>query len=276
LVVAIAGAVLAPAAFAWGLQRSGALSTSLLLNLEAVFTLALARFFYREPIGKRVLAACALMLAGGFLIAMRTGDGGTWTGLGLAAVCAATFGWAFDNTLTRPLADLDPRSVVFWKAGTGALLSTLVALLAGDAWPTPGVLAALLACGATGYGLSLHLYLRAQRMLGAARTGSLFALAPFVGAALAFALGDRSGSVLVLVAAAFFAAAVYLHGTEVHGHRHLHQPLEHEHSHRHDDGHHNHRHDPPVTGSHSHPHRHEQFEHDHPHGEDLHHRHEHE
>jgi drug/metabolite transporter (DMT)-like permease len=273
--VAISGAVLAPAAFAWGLQRSGALSTSLLLNLEAAFTVALARVFYREPVGRRVIAACALMLLGGLLIALRMRAGGTWNALGLAAICAATFGWAFDNTLTRPLADLDPRSVVFWKAGCGALMSSLVVLLGGGRWPSSEVLLALLACGATGYGLSLHLYLRAQRVLGAARTGSLFALAPFVGAALSFALGDRSGPIPVLLAAALFAAAVYLHATEKHVHHHVHEALEHEHSHSHDDGHHGHRHEPAMSGSHSHPHRHERSEHAHPHGEDLHHRHRH-
>ncbi|HVR18659.1 MAG TPA: DMT family transporter [Polyangiaceae bacterium] len=276
LLVAVCGAVLAPAAFAWGLQRSGALATSLLLNLEAAFTVALARLFYREPLGKRVLVACALMMVAGLLLALRMSTSGTLGTLGLAAVCVATIAWALDNTLTRPLADLDPRSVVFWKAATGAALSVVVALLVHDDWPSLGATIALLVCGATGYGLSIQLYLSAQRRLGAGRTGSLFALAPFVGATLSFALGDRSGAILVVVAASLFAVAIYLHGTEKHGHRHLHQPLEHEHAHTHDDGHHTHEHDPPVTGSHSHRHRHGQLEHDHPHGEDVHHRHGHE
>lgn len=273
--VALFGAVLAPVAFAWGLQRAGALATSLLLNLEALFTLLLAWVLYREPIGKRVLGACALMIAGGFLLALRLHQG-SWSPLGMAAVGAATLGWALDNTLTRPLADLEPRAVVFWKATLGALLSTALALVLTDAWPGPTAALLLLACGASGYGLSLQLYLRAQRTLGAARTGSLFALAPFVGAALAFALGDRSGATLVLLAAALFATAVYLHVSEQHGHVHVHEPMEHEHSHSHDDGHHTHTHEPPVKGTHSHPHRHERMQHEHSHGSDVHHRHDHE
>jgi drug/metabolite transporter (DMT)-like permease len=275
VVVAVSGAVLAPAAFAWGLQRSGALSSSLLLNLEAAFTLLLARLFYREPVGRRVLLACALMMAGGAVLALRLDAHGGWSVWGLAAVCAGTLGWALDNTLTRPLADLDPRSVVFWKAATGAVLSAAAALVVGDAWPTRAALLVLLVCGATGYGLSLTLYLGAQRNLGAARTGSLFALAPFVGAALSFAFGDRSGMALVVTAAALFGLAVYLHVTEVHHHRHVHEAIEHDHAHRHDDGHHTHEHDPPVSGSHGHPHRHERLEHDHPHASDVHHRHGH-
>ncbi len=277
--VALFGAALAPACLAWGLQHASALSASLLLNLEAVVTVLLARAFYAEPIGARVVLASACMVAGGALLAARGAAGSAWAGsgslLGLLAVAGATLGWALDNTLTRPLAELDPRAVVFWKALAGAALSAGVALLARDRWPAAGACGALLACGAAGYGVSLRLYLRAQRVLGAARTGSLFAFGPFVGAALAFALGDRLGGGLVGAAAACFLVAIALHLTEKHGHAHRHEALEHEHAHRHDDGHHEHVHVPPVLGAHSHAHRHEATEHAHPHGVDVHHRHEH-
>src|SRR5437588_4664411 len=49
--VAIAGAAIAPSLLAWGLHRAGATVGSLLLNLEAVFTVMLARAVHREPIG---------------------------------------------------------------------------------------------------------------------------------------------------------------------------------------------------------------------------------
>ncbi len=274
-VVALFGSVLAPAALAWGLQRSGALAGSLLLNLEALFTVALAALVYREPIGRRVAAACLLMVAAGALLALRTQDGGTSSALGIAALIVATLSWGVDNTLTRPLSDFDPRGVVFWKSTLGATLSAAIALLLHDAWPAVVAAIALLACGASGYGFSLRLYLRAQRALGAARTGSLFALAPFLGAATAFLLGDRGEAELIALASLLFGVAAYLHLTEGHHHWHRHEPVEHEHAHRHDDGHHDHRHEPPVVGTHTHTHRHEPQEHDHPHASDLHHRHRH-
>lgn len=272
--VALFGSAIAPAALAWGLQHAGALASSLLLNLEAVFTVVLARVLYREPLGGRVVAASTLMVAGGALLQLRGGDGGG-TVLGLLAITAATLAWALDNTLTRPLADLDPRAVVFWKALLGTAMSATAAVVARDRWPGPIAIAALLACGAAGYGLSLRLYLHAQRVLGAARTGSLFAFGPFLGAVIAFALGDRAGGGFVGAAAGCFLLAVWLHVTERHGHGHVHEPLAHDHAHRHDDGHHAHAHDPAVDGSHSHPHTHAAAEHDHPHGPDVHHRHEH-
>lgn len=45
----------------------------------------------------------------------------------------------------------------------------------GEPAPASGAVLSLLALGATGYGLSLRLYLLAQRRIGAARTGSVFA-----------------------------------------------------------------------------------------------------
>ncbi len=273
--VALFGAAMAPACLAWGLKHVGALTASLLLNLEAVFTVAFARVLYREHVGRRVLVAVTLMVAGGAVVALRTQQSGASSAIGIAAIIAATFAWAADNTLTRPLSDYDPRSVVFGKATMGALLSLLLALVARDVWPSSAAALGLVACGASGYGLSLRLYLRAQRTLGAARTGSVFAFAPFAGVALAFAIGDRANVALVILATVLFAVAVYLHATEPHGHPHRHEPLEHDHAHRHDDGHHTHVHDVPVRGQHSHMHLHESLEHAHAHADDVHHRHEH-
>lgn len=276
LVVALFGAAVAPACLAWGLQHAGSLAASLLLNFEALFTIALAWSVYREPVGQRVVVASALMLAGGALLALRGSSEGSSSLLGVAMIAAATLGWALDNTLTRPLADLDPRAVVFWKALLGASMSALAALAARDPWPAKPSFVALLGCGVAGYGLSLRLYLRAQRVLGAARTGSLFAFGPFVGAVLAFALGDRAGGLWMASASACFLAAVWLHATERHGHVHAHEPVTHEHAHRHDDEHHMHTHEPPVFGAHSHEHTHAPMKHAHAHGSDMHHRHNHE
>jgi len=273
--VAIVGGALAPTLLAWGLQRSGPTIGALLLNLEAVFTVLLARVFFREPIGTRVALAVVAMVGGGIALTLDVWRDTTWGIGGILAVAAATAAWATDNTLTRPLAERDPLEVVASKGGLGALLTAGAALTFGEPWPTALAAGSLLVCGATGYGLSLRLYLLAQRRIGAGRTGSVFALAPFVGAALAFAIGDRSAGGWTIVAAALFALGVVLHVTERHRHRHFHDPVEHDHVHRHDDGHHTHAHDPPFVGEHAHTHTHDSVEHDHEHAPDVHHVHAH-
>jgi drug/metabolite transporter (DMT)-like permease len=279
IAVALVGAALAPTLLAWGLQRAGATIGSLLLNLEAAFTVLLARAVYREPIGGRVALALVAMVLGGAALTAGAwgGDGGDAVGgvLGALAVAGATAAWATDNTLTRPLAERDPLHVVAAKAGLGAALTGAIAVARGEPPPEFVAAAALVACGATGYGLSLRLYLLAQRRIGAARTGSVFALAPFLGAAIAVAAGDRPATAWTVVAAGLFAAGVVLHLTERHAHAHAHATLDHEHPHRHDDGHHDHVHDPPVAGEHTHVHHHDSLAHDHEHAPDLHHDHSH-
>jgi drug/metabolite transporter (DMT)-like permease len=200
---------------------------------------------------------------------------GTTPLLGLLAVLLATVAWGVDNTLSRAVAARDPGQVVMFKGALGAIATVLLAFAFGEPVPAPWQALALLAVGATGYGLSLRFYLLAQRAFGAARTGSVFAFAPFVGAALAFMLGERGGTVWMLAGAALMLAGMVLHLTERHAHAHLHEALEHEHAHRHDDGHHGHQHTLIPEGSHSHEHRHEPLRHTHSHVPDEHHAHSH-
>ena len=275
LAMAAAGAVIGPVALAWGLQRTSGTSASLMLTLEALFTAVLAWRMYRETMGGRVWTAMLLLIAGGALLVLdQARDGGVrvW---GLLAVLAATAAWGLDNTLSRTLAERDPGQVVLAKAVLGAMATALLAAGFDESLPAPRAALGLLAVGATGYGLSLRFYLLAQRAFGAARTGSVFAFAPFIGAALAVAMGDQPTSWLIPLGGVLMLTGVVLHLTEPHGHEHGHEATEHEHAHRHDDGHHGHVHVPMPTGAHSHWHRHEPLRHAHPHVPDAHHSHRH-
>ena len=276
LLVTLFGSVLAPTLLIWGLHRAGATSSSLVLNFEAAFTVLLAWLVYREPVGRRVILAVSAMVLGGALIAFDAAHALESTRLmGLVAVLAATACWASDNTLSRALADEDPLDVVAAKGLLGAGATGTLAWTFGEHLPDSAGAVALLLCGATGYGLSLRLYLLAQRRIGAARTGSVFAAGPFVGAAVGWALGDRMAGAASALGAVAFGVGIVLHLTERHSHTHAHEPTEHEHAHRHDDGHHDHRHEPPFQGEHTHRHRHELIEHSHPHAPDIHHEHSH-
>lgn len=275
LAMAGMGAVVGPVALAWGLQRTSGSSASLMLTLEAVFTAVLAWRWYGEVLDRRVVGAVLLLLVGAVVLVIEQGLAGQVQLLGLLAVLLATAAWGVDNTLSRGVAERDPGQVVWVKAllGTGATVS--LAMLARE--PLPGLMAALalLAIGATGYGLSLRFYLLAQRAFGAARTGSVFAFAPFIGALGAFAIGDRSVTGIMLAGGALMLLGVLLHLAETHEHSHAHEAMEHEHAHTHDDGHHLHTHHEMPVGTHSHWHSHAPVRHAHAHVPDAHHRHSH-
>ena len=269
------GAVIGPVALAWGLQRTSGSSASLMLTLEALFTAVLAWRLYGETMDKRVATAMLFLLAGGVALVLEQGLAGDTQLLGLLAVLVATAAWGVDNTLSRGVADRDPGQVVLAKASLGVVATLGLALLLAE--PLPGLPAALalLGIGASGYGLSLRLYLLAQRAFGAGRTGSVFAFAPFIGALGAFALGNRTGTLMLVAGGVLMLIGVVLHLLESHGHAHDHEALEHEHAHSHDDGHHLHSHEVMPVGPHSHPHLHAPLQHVHPHVPDAHHLHSH-
>ncbi len=74
LAVALAGALFAPACLAWGLQHTSGASASLLLNFEAAFTVLLGWRLYHEHLGRRIVLALTLMLAGGACLVARTAN----------------------------------------------------------------------------------------------------------------------------------------------------------------------------------------------------------
>ncbi len=92
----------------------------------------------------------------------------------------------------RPLSELPVARVVRAKSLVGVAAALAVARPQRAA-PRGERRAGLAACGALGYGVSLRLYLRAQQHIGAARTASVFSIAPFFGAVVALAMGARVG-----------------------------------------------------------------------------------
>ena len=276
LLASLLGAAVGPVALAWGLQHATASAASLMLTLEAVFTAWLARVFYGESMPARVALAMVCISAGAaLLLADRSSGTNVADVFGLLAVLGATIAWGADNTLSRSLALRDPGRTVLAKAAIGTCATILIALCTSAATPPLRAAAGLFVVGAVGYGLSLRLYLLAQRAFGAGRTASVFAFAPFIGALVAIALGERGVSTWLLGGAALMLLGVLLHLVERHAHAHVHEPLRHEHAHTHDDGHHAHAHDPMPQGAHSHWHRHGAMRHTHSHVPDAHHTHRH-
>jgi len=207
--VVLAGGVLGPSLLFFGLQRSSASATSLLLNLEAVFTTLLAIVLFREKLGVRGLLALLLLIAGAALLTFERG-GATPSLLGPLAVAGACLAWGFDNNFTRRLADRDPLVVVAYKGLLAGSLSLTLGLALGAHLPPLRPLLLALLVGALGYGLSLVLYVRALRTLGAARTGLLFATAPFTGALLTIPLLHELPTPSLALAGSLMATGVLL------------------------------------------------------------------
>src|SRR5207245_11230650 len=99
-----------PPLWLWGLERSSATTTALLLTLEVVFTVVLAGIVFGEHLSARVAIAAGVMAIGGIVLGWTPGDPAIATGA--AVVTLACFLWALDNNLTRLLAEGDPLLIV--------------------------------------------------------------------------------------------------------------------------------------------------------------------
>jgi len=274
--VVLAGGVAGPALLMLGLAVTPASTASLLLNLEGVLTIAVAWLVFRENVDLKVGIGAGAILAGAVVLSWQ-GDvrGAGWGAFLIAGACLA---WAIDNNLTRGLASADPVAIATVKGLVAGTVNVAIALAIASppALPSPAVVAAAGVIGFLGYGVSLALFVLALRHLGAARTGTYFSLAPFVGAVIGIAGFGEPVTLPFAAAAALMLAGLWLHIAERHEHAHVHEAMTHEHRHVHDE-HHRHAHGPgdPAGEPHSHVHAHARLVHRHPHYPDLHHRHGH-
>ncbi|UTP40187.1 EamA family transporter [Phenylobacterium sp. LH3H17] len=272
--VILSGGVIGPVLLMIGLTTTAASTSALLLNLEALATMAIAWLVFKENVDRRLLAGAAAILAGAVVLSYQGGP--TGFGLGSLAIAGACLAWGVDNNLTRKLSAADPVQSAMVKGLVAGAVNFALALATGAQLPPPGPLLGAGIVGFLGYGVSLVMFVLALRHLGVARTGAYFSTAPFIGAGLAIAMFGEPFTVQLLVASVLMLIGVALHLTEGHEHQHAHEPMEHEHRHIHD-AHHRHEHGPadPDGEPHTHVHKHGPLTHSHPHYPDIHHRHGH-
>ena len=270
----LAGGVVGPVLLMIGLTNMPASGASLLLNSEGVFTALLAWFAFKENVDRRIALGMAAIVAGAAVLSWPDDArfAGVWPALAVLGACLA---WGIDNNLTRKVSLTDATWIASMKGLVAGSVNLALALVLGATLPPWPNIAGAMLLGLFAYGVSLSLFVVGLRHLGTARTGAYFSAAPFLGAALAVAMGEPVTPAL-LVAGALMALGLWLHLTEHHEHEHLHPVLAHEHEHMHDE-HHQHDHETAVEpgAKHRHFHRHEPLAHTHAHFPDAHHRHGH-
>jgi len=274
----VAGGVIAPILQMLGLAQTPASTASLLLNFEAVATTLLAVWLFKESVGRRILLAMSLTTLAAILLSWTPGKWGV-TPAALAILLACFF-WGLDNNLTRHISGKDPVMIVGVKGIVAGSFSLILALALGRPLPDIGFAGLAMLLGALSYGLSIQLFILAMRNLGAARTSTLYSVAPFVGVILSFILLREVPSLFFWLALPLMILGAWLMVSERHAHSHQHVPMVHTHAHTHPgDPHHQHTHagveDSAEQFTHAHEHEHTAFTHDHPHAPDLHHWHEH-
>jgi len=270
----LSGGIIAPICLMFGLSQISGFTTSLLLNLEGIFTAVIAVIIFKEKAGTRLWLALMCMTAAGVFLTWDPSQG-RFNFLGPLLVILSMVCWGIDNNLTRNISSRNPIQISRIKGIASGLVSIFLAYTLGIKiqWDVSILYALLL--GSFSYGISLVFFIKALEGLGAFRTGVYFNLAPFIGAVTSLILLQEWIGWVMFPALMLTVAGVWIVSTEKHLHLHLHQAVVHTHLHNHKDVHHNHEHIGIVDEPHVHEHKHPEENHIHSHWPDAHHRHEH-
>ena len=203
--------IAAPILLLLGLSTSSAANASLMGNFEIVATALIALCLFREAISPRLWGGIALVTLSCALLsfeditAFRLSSGSLF-------ILGACLCWGLENNCTRRLSDKDPLIIVLLKGIFCGLGSLSIGLFLGERPSSFVAVPAALAVGFVAYGMSIFCYVYAQRMLGAARTGAYYAVAPFIGTALSLMIfrdpppATYVAALLLMAAGAFLAA----------------------------------------------------------------------
>lgn len=257
--------IAAPIFLMLGISYGSSANASLLGNFEIVATTVIALFLFKEVISKRLWCAIALITLSSILLSFEGTDSFRFS-YGSLFVLLATVCWGFENNCTRNISSKSTYEIVILKGIFSGLGSLIIAMLKRETIPGAGYIAMAFLLGFVSYGLSIFLYVRAQNVLGAAKTSAYYAIAPFVGSFLSFVfLGEQLSQiylaamfVMITGSALVVADTLVRHHVHVHCHTftHTHDGSTHTHTIFHSHGHNHYR----TDDNHGHHHVKEELE----------------
>lgn len=201
--------IAAPICLLFGLNATTAANASLLNNFEIAATAIIALMVFKEKISIRLwcgiffvtLSCCILSFED--ISSLRFSYGSLF--VLLAAVC-----WGFENNCTRKLSSKDPLQIVLLKGIFSGIGSIIIGLCIGERIEVIWSIAAVFGVGFVAYGLSIYFYVYAQRLLGAARTSTYYAVAPFISAVLSLLIFREIPDITYFAALVLMIAGAWL------------------------------------------------------------------
>ena len=172
--------VAAPVLLMFGLKTSAAANASLLNNFEIVATTLIALIIFKEKVSGLLWTAIILISAAGAVLSFENVTAFSFSGGSLLVLAAASC-WGLENNCTRKISDKNACEIVTVKGIFSGCGSIIVALIAGETFPKAEYVLYSALLGFVAYGLSITLYVTAQKTLGAAKTSAYYAIAPFIG-----------------------------------------------------------------------------------------------
>ena len=175
--------IVAPIFLLLGLKFTTAANASLLNNFEIVATALIAFIIFKEKISIRLWVGIVFVVFSCLILSFKDITSLQFS-YGSLFVILACLCWGIENNCTKKISNKDPMKIVVLKGFFSGLGSIIIGLCIGERITYLWSVFAVMGVGFVAYGLSILFYVYAQRFLGAARTSSYYAIAPFVGAIL--------------------------------------------------------------------------------------------
>lgn len=163
-----------------GISKTTGANAALLGNFELVVTSLAAFYFFKEVVSKKLFCAILLITIASIILTFE-GAGSFIFNIGSMFILLSCVCWGIENNCTRKLSSKDTRQITIIKGCFSGMGGLLLAFILGEPVPALKFILLTLLLGFVSYGLSVSLYIYAQRYLGAAKTGAFFSVAPFFG-----------------------------------------------------------------------------------------------
>lgn len=203
----------APTFLMIGLTMTTAANASLLNNFEIVATSLIALFIFKEAISWRLWIGIILVTIASFILSVEDLSSFSFS-YGSIFVLLACICWGIENNCTRKLSKRDPLQVVIVNGFCSGIGTLIIAAFKGDITFSISYILLALLLGFLTYGLSIYLYIYAQRFLGAAKTSAYYSVTPFIGATLSLIIFREMPSISFIVALIIMIAGTYFTSTD--------------------------------------------------------------
>jgi len=222
LLTSIAGAIIAPTLYFFGLKYTSAVHTSILLNGEMVFTVLLAILFFKERLTLLGYIGISLVFVG--IVIVSTTDKQyfdfqvttslTNIILGDLLVLGSTLFWAIDNNISKIITHSGIRAtrLIQIKSGIGGTVLIIIVTILGipvniNLAQVPNIIL----LGSAGFAASLFFFLYSLKRIGTVKTVVIFSTSSIFGVIFAsLFLHEQIGIYQIASAIIIILPGIYL------------------------------------------------------------------
>ena len=212
--ISVAGAVVAPLLYFYGLHMTSASNAAVISNVEIVFTVIIAILFFKEKLNRIGYFGLIMITVGTMVVTsnLKFTNSDFFLDVGSMLVIGSALFWAIDNNVSKILTKrIDVLKIAQIKSGIGGMILLGVVFATGIPFLIPPAeIPFILLLGIVGFALSLFFFLKALRIIGVVKTIVIFATSSVFGLIFAIMFLHEQISLYQIIAICIMIIGIYL------------------------------------------------------------------